>query len=184
MIPYWKRRLDSGISRHYGVIISFMLGYLAKRTWVWLSSEEINHSSHQLVPLLLVVSTEIVSYLDDVRVYALDTPVNIAFLGIGNWSEFMLLFDNFWEIPKFWRATHILALEGVIHRLHMLECFCSTLKFFILSLFSWQHSFSNDGIFDILMNCFIDMFELLDCNLNNFVFEIFVAVVIPDPVSP
>ena len=137
MIPYWKRRLDSGLSRHYGVIISFMLGYLAIGTWVWLSSEEINHSSHQLVPLLLVVTTEIVTYLHNVRVYALDTAVDIAFFGIGNWSEFMFLFDNFWEIPKFWRTTHVLALEGVIHCLHVLECFCSTLKFFILSFFSW-----------------------------------------------
>ena len=84
MVLIGRRVFRRGLSRHYRLIISFMLSYLAIRTWIWLSSEEINHSSHQLVPFFLVVSTEIVSYLDDVGVYALDTAINIAFFGIGN----------------------------------------------------------------------------------------------------
>jgi hypothetical protein len=134
-----------------------MLCYFAVGTWVWLSSEEINHSSHQLVPLLLIVSTQIVSDLDNVGINTLDATINIAFLRIRNRSELVFLLNNFWEIPKFRGTTHILALEGVIHGLHVFECFCCALKLFVLSFFPWKHSLSNDGIFNILMNCFVDM---------------------------
>lgn len=41
-----EKILVSEISRHNGLMISFMLSDLAIRAWIWLASEEIDHSSH------------------------------------------------------------------------------------------------------------------------------------------
>jgi hypothetical protein len=43
-IPYGLVWFDSKILRHYDLMKSFVFCYFAKRTWIWLSSKEINHS--------------------------------------------------------------------------------------------------------------------------------------------
>lgn len=97
-----------------------MLCHLAEGTRVRLASEEVNHASHQFVPLLAIVLLEVVSDLHDVGINALDAAVDVAFLGVSNRTELMLLLDHFWEVPELRRSAHVLALERVVHGLHVL----------------------------------------------------------------
>ena len=55
---------------------------LAIGTWVWLSTEKVNHSPHQFVPLLLVVFPQVFSYVMYAIVHLLYTTVDVAFLWV------------------------------------------------------------------------------------------------------
>lgn len=97
-----------------------MLCHFAERARVRLASEEVNNAPHQLVPLLAIVLLEVVSDLHDMGIDALDAAVYVAFLGISNRAEFVLLFNYFGEVPELRWSAHILSLERVVHGLHVL----------------------------------------------------------------
>jgi hypothetical protein len=95
----------------------------------------------------------------------------------------MVFLHNFREVPKLRWPSHIFGLERVINSLHMLEGFSCTLELLVLSFSSGKHPFSNNGVFNILMNCLVNVFELFNGNFNYFVFEILITIILPNPVA-
>lgn len=113
----------------------------------------------------------------------LDPTIDIAFFGVSYGSEFMFLLHNAREVPKLWRASHIFRFKRIVHRFHMFEGFRCTFEFLVLSFFARQHAVSNDGIFDVLVHCLIDMLQQLHSFFDRFIFEVFVTVVLPNPIA-
>jgi hypothetical protein len=56
----------------------------AERGGVGLAGEEVNHSAHEFVPLLLVVLPQVLPDVVDVLVQSLDPAVDVALLGVCN----------------------------------------------------------------------------------------------------
>ena len=160
-----------------------MLCHLAERGRVRLSCEEINDSAHKFVPLLLVVLPQVFSDLIDVLIQFLDAAVDVALLGVSDGPKLVVLLDHFGEVPQFGWPSHVFSFEGVIDSLHVLQSLSCTFEFLVLPLLTRQHSLSDDGVLDVLVNCLVDVFEFFDCSLNDLIPEAVVAVVLPNPVS-
>ena len=152
-------------------------------TWVWLASKEVNYSTHQLIPLFLVVLTKILTNLVYVGINSFNSSIDIAFLGISYRPKLMFFLDYFREIPKFRWPSHIFWFERVVNSFHMFECFGCALKLLILTFSSWKHALPNDWVFNILMNCFVYMLKLFNSLLNYLISEIIIAVVLPNPIT-
>lgn len=135
-----------------------MLCDLAEGRGVWLSREEIDDSAHELVPLLLVVFPQVFSDLVDVFVQFFDAAVDVALLGVCDRSKLMLFLDHLGEVPEFWWSAHVFALEGVVDGLHVLQSLGGAFQFLVLPFLSREHSLSDDGVFDVLVHCLVDMF--------------------------
>lgn len=160
-----------------------MLCHLAEGAGVRLAGEEVNDAAHQFVPLLPVVLLEVVSDFDDVGINAFDAAVDVALLGVSDGAELVLLLDYLGEVPELGRPAHVFALERIVHGLHVLQGLGCALKLLVLPLLPGQHAVSDDRVLDILVDCLVDVFQLLYCHLDDLVAEVIVAVVFPNPVA-
>ncbi len=156
---------------------------LTEGRWVWLSRKEVDNPPHQLIPLLLVVFPQVLPNLIDVFVQALDATIDIALLWVCNRPELMLLLNHLGKVPQLWGPSHVLALEGVVDSLHVLESFCCTFEFLVLPLLARQHALANDGVLDVLVHCWVYVFQLLHSDLNHLVSEGLITVVFPYPIT-
>lgn len=160
-----------------------MLCHFAEGAGVGLAGEEVNHAAHQFVPLLPVVLLEVVSDLYNVGIDAFDAPIDVALLGVSDGAELVLLLDYLGEVPELGRSAHVLALERVVHGLHVLQGFGCALELFVLPFFAGQHAVPDDCVLDVLVDCLVDVLQLLHCHLDDLVAEVIVAVVFPNPVA-
>jgi len=94
----------------------------------------------------------------------------------------VFLFDDLIEVPQLRRTTHIVRLHRIVNGLQILECLGCTLELFILPLLPGQHAVSDDGVFNILMDGLVNVFEHFYGFVDDLVLELVVAVVLPDPV--
>lgn len=154
----------------------------AERIGVWLSFNEIDDSSQELSPLILVVLPKVLSYLYDAFIELLYPTVDVTLLWLSNRSEFVLLLYHLRQIPQFGRSSHIFDLLPIVKGLQVFEVLGSSFQFLVLPFFAREHAFSNARVFDVLVDCFVDMFKHFDSILNDLVSEFLVAVVFPNPV--
>ena len=71
----------------------------AERVGVWLSFNEIDDSSQELSPFVLVVLPKVLSYLYDALIELLYPTVDITLLWLGNRPEFVFLLNHLRQIP-------------------------------------------------------------------------------------
>jgi len=111
-----------------------------------------------------------------------NSSINVTLFRLSNWPKLVLLFNDFREVPQLRGSTHILWFLSVMNRFHVFECICSIYSLFIMPIFSRKHSLSDNRIFNILLNCFVYVFEFFNCRLNNFFFKIIITVIFPYPI--
>lgn len=162
---------------------SLVLGDLAEGRRVGLAREKVDHSAHQLVPLLLVVLPQVFTHFVDMLVQALDASVDVALFGVCDGAEFVFLLDHFGEVPQFGGTAHVLSFEGVVDGLHVLQRLGCTLKLFVLSLLPRKHTLADDRVLYVLMHCWVDVFQLFHSRLDNLISEGLITIVFPDPIA-
>lgn len=94
----------------------------------------------------------------------------------------MFLLNDFGEVPKLRRSTHILSLHTVMNCFHMFQSLCSTFQLLILTISARKHTISNDCIFNILVDSRVDIFHLLYSLFDNRLFESRITIVLPNPI--
>lgn len=65
----------------------------------------------------------------------------------------------------------------------MFQGLSGAFELFVLTVSSGQHSISNDCVFNVLMNCKIDVFHFFNCFLNDCLLKCGIAIVFPNPIS-
>lgn len=144
--------------------------------WVVFSSVEVNDSLDDFIPVWFVLGSEVLGKLNDVHIKLLDASINIGLFRVCDWTEFMGVFDYFWEIPEFRRSFHVFNFVGVVGCFHVLELLCCLFENLVLTIFSGEHTLPDYGVFNVLVNCFIDMPEHFCAGLEYFL--MFVITVI------
>ena len=160
----------------------FFLYRSRERIWIRLPSIKIYNSSYQFIPLFFIEFSEMISNLYNQSIKRFDSSINVTFFRISYWSESMFLLNDFGEVPKLRRSTHILPLHTVMNCFHMFQSLCSTLQLLILTISTREHSITNDCIFDILMHCRVNIFHFLYSLFDNWLFEIRITIVLPNPI--
>ena len=91
---------------------------------LWLSSVKVYGSLHQFIPVSFVVLLQVVGQDNYLCVKLLYPSIYVRLLGIRNRSEFMLLLDYFWVVPKLRRSLNVLDFLSVIGCFHVFELLC------------------------------------------------------------